>query len=66
MVETDEVRFEILNFGHWNLFEIWNLKFVILVGSGPGQDHLKDGALHRFTGNFKAAAEIPYDFVADA
>jgi len=29
MTKTAEVPFGILNFGHWNLFEIWYLEFVI-------------------------------------
>ena len=35
MTKTYEVPFGILNFGHWNLFEIWDLGFVILIGAGP-------------------------------
>jgi len=31
MTKTDAVRFEILEFGHWNLFEIWCLRFGILL-----------------------------------
>jgi len=34
MTKTDGVPFGILNFGHWNLFEICDLEFVILICSG--------------------------------
>ena len=34
MIKTDGVRLGILYFGHCDLFEICNLEFVILIGSG--------------------------------
>jgi len=36
--DADEVRFGILNFGYWNLFEICDLEIVILIGSALLKD----------------------------
>jgi hypothetical protein len=33
-----QFRFEILNFGHWNLFDIWCLLFVISDYGKTGKD----------------------------